>query len=209
MVAKPSVSMSIKDQDHKLANVKLPRDKAQLKQMVDAAQSTITIHEGGLFIPLALSMMSVLVFIIAYSSFVTNQMLAGYVFTGFTAFAILLIVLTLRRYKKPYFIITPKGLETSVFQSPISWLAIQDFKIISAKSNSMNLYVKMEFLIDDAHLLKLNKACRSGSYYDEKTKKLIISGFNFKLDTNRDKIIETLNIYRHAALAAQALADKV
>jgi len=69
----------------------------------------------------------------------------------------------------------------------------------------MNIAIGMEFVIADRFLPEENEKCRPGSYYDKQKKKLMISGVNFRLDTNRDTIIQEINTYRNAALARHKL----
>ncbi|EJF91142.1 hypothetical protein [Bartonella tamiae] len=193
---------------HQLSDVKLPHDKKKLKDLAKKTKQDVPVWEGGFFIPMAFLILSLALFSTAYPYSVNGIFLTSMILYIFAAFLLFIFCRTILRRRTPYFILTPYGLVTSVFKTPINWNGIQDFQINSSKTNAMNIAVGMEFLIDPKFLPEQNIKRRWGSYYDTRTEKLYISGFNFHHDMNRDKLIEMILLYRNAALARQKLEQR-
>lgn len=191
-----------------ITSVRLPNDRKTLETIASGTQDNITIWEGGIWIPLLIIFLAVGILGEAYSSFHVGRVMTAFILLLISCGLIYLSFRIVTRRKIPFFTLTPEGLETSVFVTAVPWRAITDFQINAAKTNVYNIAVGMEFTIDDHFLPQQNAKSRSGSYYDEKTKKLMISGFNFRLDTNRDKLIEEISTYRKAAMARHKLQMK-
>ncbi|WP_295895304.1 hypothetical protein [uncultured Bartonella sp.] len=196
------------EETHLISDVKLPNDEKSLKAIIDEVKGNITVWEGGVFIPLAFLVLGIALIGTAYQNFQVGKMMSMVILGALALLLLFILIRTMVRRRIPYMVLTPEGLETTVFKTPVPWRGIEDYQINSSKSNSMNIAVGMEFLIDEKLLPEENKTCRGGSYYDNKTKKLMISGFNFRLDTNRDKLIGQINAYRNAALARHKLEMK-
>ena len=193
------------EETHFIGDVKVPNDRRKLEKMVKEVNGNIVVQEGGVFIPAAFLILGIALLGTAYQNFQIGKMMTMAILT---ALAILLLFILLRimlRRKTPMMVLTPEGLQTTVFKTVVPWRGIEDFLINSSKSNSMNIAIGMEFVIADRFLPEENEKCRPGSYYDKQKKKLMISGVNFRLDTNRDTIIQEINTYRNAALARHKL----
>lgn len=186
---------------HALKTVRLPQSKEALEAIVRSASQTISVPEGGFVIPAAFGILALALFASAVQDFLIGKVVSAVIFIILAACLAFLLIKTILRRKIPFMIIRPEGLETTVFKTYVPWQGITDFQINSAKSNAMNVAVGMEFVIDEKFLPQRNEKSRGGSYYDNKTKKLMISGYNFKLDLNRDKITHYIETYRTAALA--------
>lgn len=196
------------EETHLISDIKLPNDEKSLKAIIDEVNGNITVWEGGFFVPLAFLVLGIALIGTAYQNVLIGKMMTAAILIALALLLFFILLRTMLRRHLPYMTLTPEGLETSVFKTPVPWRGIEDFQINSSKSNSMNVAVGMEFVIADKFLPEENKTCRGGSYYDKKTKKLMISGFNFRLDTNRDKLIGQINAYRNAALARHKLEMK-
>lgn len=190
---------------NKLSDLKVPNDKRKLQDMVKKANQTVTVNEGGVMIPAAFLMFGIAIISLAIQEFLIGKVLSVIFLVGFAIVLFTLFTRALLRRRTPFFVLTPKGLETSVFQTPLPWRGITDFQINATKSNAFNITVVMEFDIDEKYLPALNEKCRPASYYDEKRKMLKISGLNFRLDMGRDKLNDLINDYRLVALAEQKL----
>lgn len=191
---------------NKLTDLKVPNDKRKLQDIVKKASSDVTIWEGGFMIPATFLMFGIAIFSLAIQEFFMGKLLSVIFLIAFSIVLFTLFIRAILRRRTPFFILTPQGLETSVFQTPLPWRAIKDFQINATKSNAYNITVVMEFELDDKFLPALNEKCRPSSYYDEKRKMLKVSGLNFRLDMGRDKLNDLINDYRLAALAEQKLA---
>lgn len=191
---------------NKLSDLKVPNDKRKLQDIVKKANQTVTVNEGGFMIPAAFLMFGIAILSLALQEFYSGKILSVMFLVGFSIVLLTLFTRALLRRRTPFFILTPQGLETSVFQTPLPWRGIKDFQINATKSNAYNITVVMEFEIDEKYLPALNPKCRPASYYDEKRKTLKVSGLNFRLDMGRDKLNDLINDYRLAALAEQKLA---
>ena len=196
------------EETHLISDVKLPNDEKSLKSIINKANSRITVWEGGVFIPLAFLVLGIALTGTAYQNFQIGKMMTMVILGALALLLFVILIRTMIRRRIPYMVLAPEGLETTVFKTPVPWRGITDFQINSSKSNSMNIAVGMEFVIDDKFLPEENTKCRGGSYYDKAKKKLMISGFNFRLETNRDKLINELDTYRNAALARHKLEMK-
>lgn len=196
------------EQTHLISDVKLPNNEKSLKAIAGEATGNIVVWEGGVFIPLAFLVLGIALIGTAYQNFEVGKMMSMAILGALALLLLFILVRTMLRRRIPFMVLTPEGLETTVFKTPVPWRGIKDFQINSSKSNSMNIAVGMEFVIDDKFLPEENQKCRGGSYYDKDKKKLMISGFNFRLDTNRDSLINEINTYRNAALARHKLEMK-
>lgn len=193
------------DETHLIKDVKLPNNEKSLKAIAGQVTGNIIVWEGGIFIPLAFFVLGIALLGTAYQNFEVGKMMSMAILTALALLLFIILFRTMLRRRIPFMVLTPEGLETTVFKTPVPWRGISDFQINSSKSNSMNIAVGMEFVIDDKFLPEENQKCRGGSYYDKEKKKLMISGFNFRLDTNRDSLINELDTYRNAALARHKL----
>ncbi|MHC5306299.1 hypothetical protein [Bartonella sp. LJL80] len=196
------------EETHLISDVKLPNDRRTLEAMAEGANGTFTVWEGGFFIPAAFFVLGVALLGTAYQNLMIGKMMTVAILCALALLLFFILFRTLIRRRVPFMTLTPEGLETTVFKTPVPWRGIEDFQINSSKSNSMNIAVGMEFVIADRYLPEENEKCRGGSYYDKQKKKLMISGFNFRLDTNRDSLIRQINAYRNAALARHRLEMK-
>ncbi|WP_297322114.1 hypothetical protein [uncultured Bartonella sp.] len=196
------------EETHLISDVKLPNNEKSLKAIAGEATGNIVVWEGGVFIPLAFLVLGLALIGTAYQNFEVGKMMSMAILGALALLLLFILVRTMLRRRIPFMVLTPEGLETTVFKTPVAWRGIKDFQINSSKSNSMNIAVGMEFVIDDKFLPEENQKCRGGSYYDKDKKKLMISGFNFRLDTNRDSLINEINTYRNAALARHKLEMK-
>lgn len=196
------------EETHLITDVKLPNNEKSLKAIADEATGNIVVWEGGVFIPLAFLVLGIALLGTAYQNFQIGKMMSMAILGALALLLFFILFRTMIRRRIPFMVLTPEGLETTVFKTPVPWRAIKDFQINSSKSNSMNIAVGMEFVIDDKFLPEENQKSRGGSYYDKDKKKLMISGFNFRLDTNRDSLIHELDTYRNAALARHKLEMK-
>jgi len=196
------------DETHLISAVRLPTNRKALENLANAAESSFIVLEGGIIIPAAFAVLAVVLAGTAVQEFLVGKVISTIVLGILAFFLAVIFVRTLLRRRIPLMTLTPEGIITTVFTTPVSWLGVDDFQINSSKSNAMNVAIGMEFLINKKYLPNVNEKCRGGSYYDEKTKKLMISGFNFRLDTNRDKLIAMIDTYRKAALARRELALK-
>lgn len=193
------------EETHYIQAVKLPNDRKKLEAIAEAGKGEVTVKEGGFIIPLAYVFFAVGIFILAGREFMVGRAMTGGIMTLLALFLVFLVFRWVLRRQTPFFTLTPEGLVCSVFKTPVPWRGIEDFQINSSKSNSMNLAVGMEFLIIDRFLPELADDPRTGSYYDEEKKCLMIAGTNFRLDMNRDQLIADINRYRNAALAQHKL----
>lgn len=196
------------EETHLIRDVKLPNDLKKLQAIANEVNGDIVIWEGGFFIPAAFFVLGVALLGTAYQNFQIGKMMSMTILCALAFLLFFILLRTMLRRRTPFMVLTPEGLDTSVFKTVVPWRGIEDFQINSSKSNSMNIAVGMEFVISDKFLPEENIKSRGGSYYDKEKKKLLISGFNFRLNTNRDTIIHQINTYRNAALARHKLEMK-
>lgn len=196
------------EKTHYIQAVKLPNDHKKLEEIAGAAQGDITVWEGGFIIPLTYAFLGVGIIILSVQELMTGRAMTATIMTLIALFLFFLVLRWILRRQIPFFTLTREGLVCSVFKTVVPWRGIEDFQINAAKSNALNLLVGMEFQIIDRFLPELTDQPRTGSYYDEEKKRLMIAGNNFRLDTNRDQLIADINRYRNAALAQHKLQMK-